>query len=304
MTSADVVAITDISQDAAGAIVLWRLSGDTNLDKLRAAFAAHGIDEKLLPETPSPETALRRAVKEHEDKRMLVRPLPGKRAAYALVTEHARAEEEAAQVQNALEYSVLLTVRLAYNGDDGAPNLEFSYADDKLSAIAADIRSTFTVGMDRVTSNDTVGWLCDMVRHVKAVPLRDTGGVYFVPRQTLPLWRKIAASLRSASATYVAEIPALKSSEAVDTILDSLQREADQFLGTMEEELRKAADAPDGMGSRAIKTRIARCDASVEKLSIYEKLLGVRLDKVRDRVGALQANLAAAALIAHAQEDA
>lgn len=295
--TADIVAITDITSDTAGAIVLWRLSGDTSLESLKQRFVAQGLDESLLPETPSYEKALRRAVKEYEGKRMLVRPLPGKRAGYALV-------EESTGDDN-LEYNVTLKVQLVHSEAGAEPMLDISGVTRfDLNQIADGIRTRYNEGLQRITSEDTAGWLCEMVRHVKAVPLRDTGGVYFVPRQTLGLWRNIVTALRKSSATYVAEIPALKSSEAVDTILDSLQREADQFLGTMEQELKRAAENKDGMGSRAIQTRVGRCESTAEKLGVYEKLLGIKLDNVRARLEALQANLAAAALIAHANEDA
>lgn len=297
---ADVMAISDVSRDAAGAIVLWRLSGETNFDALRATFVAQGMDEKLLPALPSPEVALRRAMEAQVDKRVLRRALPGKGNGYALVTEQADESDTSAPLQ----YKVTLQVRLVKS--DGHPDgvyLDMAHSGAS-TQVSDEIHAAFRANMRRLEAYDTAEWLCRMVKHVQAVPLRDTGGVYFVPRQTLPVWRKVVASLRAASATFIAEIPALQSSEAVDAILDSLRREADQFSGSLEAELAEAAQRPDGMGSRAIKTRLGRCEDAAEKLGVYERLLGVKLDEVRVRVEQLQANLAAAALIAMAREDA
>lgn len=297
---ADVMAISDVSSEAAGAIVLWRLSGETSFEALKAGFAAQGLGEKLLPELPSPEVALRRAVRAQESKRVLVRRLPGGAPGYAIVNEQAIEGDGSASAP--LRYDIGLQVRLIQGG------LTFSSPpgsgqQERENILAAEIQATFEAGKQRLEATDTAGWLCEMVRVVSAVPLRDTGGVYFVPRYTLPLWRRIVAALKGASATFVAEIPALRSSEAVDAILDSLRREADQFIGTMEAELAEAAATPDGMGGRAIKTRLNRCEETVSKLGTYERLLGVKVDEVRSRVEVLQANLAAAALIANSRED-
>jgi hypothetical protein len=295
---ADVMAISDVSRDAAGAIVLWRLSGETNFDALRAAFVAQGMDEKLLPDLPSPEVALRRAMQDQVDKRVLMRALPGK--GYALVSEHSAEDDASAPLQ----YQVILQVRLVKSDvhPDGC-YLDMSHS-GATSLVSDQIHAAFRANMRRLEAYDTAEWLCQMVKHVQAVPLRDTGGVYFIPRQTLPIWRKVVASLRAASATFIAEIPALQSSEAVDAILDSLRREADQFSGSMEAELAAAAQTADGMGTRAIKTRVGRCEDATEKLGVYERLLGVKLEEVRTRLEQLQANLAAAALIAMAREEA
>lgn len=294
INDAGFVAVTDsLPEGTAGAIVLWRLQGDTNYDALKAAFVGQGLDEKLLPSLPSDEVAFRRAVKAQEEKRVLVRKLPTGYG-YALVHEQAAVlpEADVGEDYQPLNYVVTLTIKLIQGG------LMFSHPD---LPVCAEVFAAFNANRARIESNDTANWLCEMVRHVKAVGLRDTGGVYFIPRETLPVWRKIVAALRTASATYVAEIQALKSKDAVDAILDSLEREADTFLGTLEEELKEAAATPDGMGVRAIRTRTAKCEASAAKLDTYEQLLGVKLDKVRARTEALKANLAAAALIAQAQ---
>src|SRR4029077_11785171 len=102
--AADVVAITDLSADAAGAIALWRLQGDTDHAKLLAALTEAGL-EKLDPGMPSKEVALRRAVKDVEAPRMLVRSLPSRRASYAVVRE--TATKDAVSVSEALDYEVL-----------------------------------------------------------------------------------------------------------------------------------------------------------------------------------------------------
>jgi len=296
--TADVVAISDLTPDTAGAIVLWRLSGETNYGHLKAAFVAQGVEEKLLPDLPSPQEALQRAMREHVSKRTLLRTLPGRRAGFALVDEYEATEQEASE-GTPLRYRVRFTTRLVSVEGQAEPTLECSNtALAEFNKVVAD----YQLNLTKLTAEDTASWLSAMVRGVSAVPLRDTGGVYFVPRETLPLWRKLVAALKTASATYVAEIPALRSTEAIGAILDSLSREAAQQMAGMEEELKEAAVA--SLGGRAIKTRVGKCEAMAEKLEVYERLAGVSLDELRSRLEGLRANLAAAALIAHSVEAA
>ncbi len=285
---ADVIAISDLSADAAGAIVLWRLSGDTSYDRLKAAFAAVGLDERLLPELPSAEVALRRAVKEHESKHVLVRSLPGRATGWALVAEQVKAPSEQEEL-DPLAYAVSFQVRLHKNPNE----LAFSHPNNP---IAHKISADFRMNLERLESGDTAGWLCQMVRHVKAIPLRDTGGVYFVPRETLGVWRQIANAVRDASASYVAEIPALRSAEALSTILDSLLRESAHEIELLERDL----TAEREMGKRAVGTRISRCASLEEKLGTYERLLGTQLVDVRAKLETLNAGFASAMLIANA----
>lgn len=290
MSAATVMAIPDLDREAAGAIVLWRLQGETDASKLEAALKEAGL-EALMPSLPSAAVALRRALRAHESKHVLARALPN--GGYAMVRESPRESAE-----QPLEYEVLLTVHVS---SEGRLDFKHPFTVDTQTLVDSITEAAFE-NMLRLEASDTGSWLSRCVDVVKAVPLRDTGGVYFVPRETLPTWRKIVDALRGASHSYGSEIPALKSTDAIAAILDSLNREADAFLERVQEELSSAVQEKGGMGSRAVKTRLQRCEESMEKLAVYEKLLGVSLDSVRARVEGMQANLAAAVLVEFADQ--
>lgn len=268
------------SMETAGAMVWWRLSGTTTLEALRAAWVGQGLAEALLPDNPSPVAAMRRAVQERCERRVLARPLDNVRG-WALVAEHAQGEE--------LTHSVSCRVMV---NDEG--RLSVNPPDHPL---AARLRTDYEAHLASISQRDVSHWMCGLLETVHAVSLRDTGGVYFVPRADLPVWRQVVAALRACSAHEVYEVPALRTEEAVEAILAAVAREAANAATEMEDELMDAA-----LGQRAIRTRAERCERMRAKLAAYEELLGRGLDTITKRVGDLQANLAAAALIASPEE--
>jgi len=271
------VVALDQGTKEAGAIVWWRMSGDTQRADLVTAYIAAGLNEKEVWGDPGPASALRRSMHSLEEKRRLVRPLE-KRGAWALVTENVKGED--------ISHTNLATVHL---GDDDKPTM---------NPVIPDLLQPILDGFDYYsrtwTTDDVSSWLTHRVLHsCNAVTLRDTGGVYFVPRNLLDLWRRIVGALRSVSAHRVFEVPALASEEAVASILDAVEREATTAATAMEEDLVEAE-----LGARALRNRAEKCAAVVRKVESYEALLGTKLDVLRDRLLTLQGQLAAAALVA------
>jgi predicted nucleic acid-binding Zn-ribbon protein len=95
--------------------------------------------------------------------------------------------------------------------------------------------------------------------------------------------------LRKVSGHVVNRVPAMRSSDAVDAILDAITQEAEYETKRMEEDLEEAK-----LGARGFENRIARTDEVESKVSRYEELLGRKLDTIRERLEALRANLTVA----------
>ena len=94
--------VNDVS--TAGGIIWWRLSGDTDLAALKESWLAAGLDEGLLPEAPTPTSAMARAVGELGTKRRLIRSL-GVGQGWAVVDETPNADAT-------LSYETAATVTL------------------------------------------------------------------------------------------------------------------------------------------------------------------------------------------------
>lgn len=288
MTRPNIIAVPDA--DTAGAIMWWRLSGDTDGTRLASNWASAGLPSELLPKPPTPTTALNRAVNEQREARRLARPLEG-RHGWALVDEDARGEN--------LDYHVLLKVAVNALG-----RLEFfDMPKDPTHAlwserVKTEIESAYNRHLDTLSHSDISSWIVSLAGDCNAVVLRDTGGIYFVPRPSMERWQGMVDVIRASSSHTIFEVPALRSDEAVAAIIDAIAREAQSEAEAMETEM-----ADEGnLGSRALRGRVARVENVRAKVEAYERLLGRKLENLHLRLDALKANLAAAALAAMAAD--
>ncbi len=270
-----IIAVQASIEGVTGEVCYWRLSGSVDLERLRAEWVKAGLDEKLLPAPPSPQAALRRAVGELADRRSLVRPLEGGKG-LALVRERATGDE--------LAYEVALR---AY-ATGGHLTID---PPDHLRVAALQVN--YAVALNEVSAADVGGWLCRLVQYVDAVALRDTGGVYFVPRHRLGEWHRIVGAVRAATGHQVFGIPAMPADETIAAVVDAVTTEAERDCALLEEQV-LAGD----LGERALKNRLDRADAAKEKLARYESILGQKLDGVRGRLMRARGAVAAALLSA------
>lgn len=274
----NVVAITEAMQEA-GAIVWWRLSGDVPADTLRAAMVEAGFGEEQAPDNPTVPTALRRTLMELRNRDRLVIPRNNGKG-WAVVAVKDEGDDD-------LAFDQELNVQV-----DAVGRLQMLPADHPLQG---QIKNAFDANLEHLAPEDISTWLVGMAYEAQAVPLRDGGGIYFVPKTKLADWRKLVGVLRSISQHAVYEIPALRSDEAVSAILAAIEREAETEALAMEEAL-----ADDNLGPRALHGRASRCDAVEQKVAAYEELLGTKLDSLRGRLDKLRAKIAHAAMAAQA----
>lgn len=282
----DGLVIVEDGAAVAGRVVYWRLEGTIEHEVLSEAWLEAGLDEDLLPSPPTPERALKRSLKSWASKRVLVRPLGKDVRGYALVAETAEGKE--------LSHETELRVVLAHD-DDGRPELEVEPLSHEL---AGDVRRRFLVATMELDSRDSSTWLANLIVAVDAVSLRDKGGVYFIPRDRLPLWDRFVEVLGAVSEHRVFQIPALPTADAVAAVLDAVTTEAADVVGRIENDL---ADPGLELGKRALRTRVGRLEELLEKVGRYEELLDSKLDDVRDRIGDIRANVATALLLAETE---
>lgn len=284
------VAVGDVNDAHVGAITYWRLSGEVEIDRLRAEFASRGLDAGLLPEVPEDDTAARRAANAQARKHTLVRPL-ARRGAWAIVNE--KITGNAARADADVDFQVGLKV---YWKDE---KLVF---DPSSHPGIRKVREAFNRFRGVLVVEDISSWLTKLAARCAGVSVRETGGVYFIPRDRLAVWRTVAEALAAASAHRVYRVPAVHGEEAIEAILDALAAEAAREAELMEAELQTSADASDDdkLSARQLRTRAERCQQQLVKLATYEKLLGRKLPEVQERMENLNANIAAAALVATA----
>lgn len=267
--------------ETAGAITYWRLSGELSAFILAEAWEDAGLDGKMLPAPVGPEKILRRTMMQLTSQHRLCRPLPS--GGYAIV-------DEASTDSGDLAYAVGLKARILESGDvavepsnhPDAPNVAEQYEQNKRM----------------MTTGDVSGWLTHLIKKTNAVSLRESGGVYFVPRPQLDTWRTISKVLRAVSDHLIYEIPALKTDEAVEAILAAVQAEAEREAASLEEELAKGV-----LTARALKGRTSKTEQILAKIQSYEQLLGRSMTEMRTRVEDLKASITVAIFQADSAEE-
>lgn len=279
ITNKDFVTVTD-STPQAGAVVWWELSGMVDAEKLRGAWQAAGLDGALVPEDPSPKTALKRAVDTLAEKRKLVRPFQG---GYSLVDEIESGER--------LEYSQAVNATL-----DSVGNLKVEPAEGKLADL---ICASYQAHLEQLVPADISGLLVRTCESLNAVALRARGGFYFLPPDAVGKFRAAVCVLRSVSSHLVYELPALKTESAVAAILAAVEREASAEIEEFEAILLAGA-----VGPRALKSKVRKCAGVADKVAEYEQLLGLSMTELQERLAGLRSRLTEASLLAAEAEAA
>ena len=265
----------------AGLETFWRLSGTVDYRALADAWAAAGLDPALLPPAPSPRKALRRALRGEAHKRRLLRPLAGA-AGYALVDE--RASEET------VDHHVRATARL---NAVGRPEVAPGNGED-VGRLQASVDARYDAALGALSSNDVSDWLCRLVGRLRAVALRDTGGIYYVPQEHVDTWLRWRAVLVGVSAHHVERIPMLGTSEVLEAVLHGLEDDAAATAADLEHHLEQARAGE--IGKRAVGTQIARCEEAEAKIAMYEQILGRHLTDMTSKLADLRGALVVAQL--------
>jgi hypothetical protein len=278
------VSVTNITEGTAGAVVWWRLAGNVRSDVLEQAWLAAGLSKDWLPPTVTPAVALRRAMNAAAMASHLIRPQPG--GGLAMVYEGTVAGE--------LRYAVVVKASIDKVG-------RLTVSDTSTNATYDEVTETVEVefqrALDTLDTTDISSWFSSLMTKLQAVSLRDSGGVYFVPRQALGMWEKIVAVIRKVSAHVVAYIPAMPTAEALSAITEALSQEAETMMANIQ------ADVDSGnLGKRALESRANRAQECETKIAQYESILGVKQALIREKLEALQNHVNMSILSFEAQD--
>jgi len=285
-----IIAIDSKNEDLAGAIVYWRLSGEVNGDFLNTALQASGLDDADLVNLPTPRRALRRALLDLCGPDTFMRTGKFGDGGFYLVRQLS-GEGDGPSFEIGLRATLPTT---------GVPKFE---ADEEHGAQwdTAAILKNYWHHIDHVDTTDVSSWLIKQMSRCDGIAMRDTGGVYFIPRHQIDEWRRRADALHAHTACKVYMVPAMNSEEALDAILQALIDECDSFTNALQE-----AIVADELGPRALESKSAAAKDMLEKLSRYEELLGSvaskKLAPIREQIEMQQMNAVQTALLKEAAQ--
>lgn len=248
----------------AGAITLWELHGRPSAEVIRFGFESLGLGT-YAPHPATVQEALKIVLTElYQGSRVLIRPLESSKG-WGVV--HERADD--------IKLSHVNDVSVVVNGADvviyGA-----SYE------MEARIRMGISLEVTTVPQQKLVYMLKRIINEkLSGVPIRESGGVYYIPEHKLELWRSVAEVIEaSGGGSMVHILRTAIDDKAVRCVVDHVKAEVQAFK-------EKAMEDTSGMGERA---RIARFNATqdmIDKIKYYEDTFGVMLEESKAAMGEL-----------------
>lgn len=246
-----------------GAITYWKLGGITDPDVLQAEFRKLGLD-KHVPERRTYLQSLKSALGDMKDAKQMIRPLKDKeKDGYTIVAED--------KGKRTNDYDCIASVAI---DEEGNIDVHTGSLDRMV------LRKGVCYYKDKLAARAVTDTLSELVEVCDGVPLRPSGGVYFIPLSGLALWKGIAAAIAAASDKNELTVAELEiNADTVRDIRKALQEEIDALAAEAE---RIAADG--NAGTRLVANRVGKASAQLEKIDRYEKFLNETLEHCRDSV--------------------
>lgn len=282
--------------DAAGAITFWNMAGTCALSALKHALEEAGTQD--CPPPPSESTRLQRTADTLTGRAVFRRRHP--RGGHALVEENVGFVQDAEVLSDEPNYRVIARVYIKsvdVQGPNGKEKERRLAVDTKRDGWEEAVKRAWEEQGETLAPEDVGTWLSGHAGNsCAAISLRNRGGVYFVPRDSLARWRATTKAIASVMSASVYEIPALPTGETLRAVLDSLSREAEEEITGIDDELGRG-----DVGLRAAETRLARTKRVRDKLRSYAEQLDIDVTGLVDKCDHLSASLTA--LMASISED-
>lgn len=246
----------------AGCISWWSLEGEVVLDDLQDALLAHKVELATPIPEPSQLQVLQRAMLALKSPRDLVRPV--QRGVIDFVQETVEEDQ--------LHYRARLRATAATDADQ----IMVSPMTPEDLELAEELKAEIVRYKDVRVPTDLSGWFGDVLVELKAVSLRDRGGVWFIPSgKAYDTWKALRSALSSCSKHRLETVPAMRTEDTVELVLRSLvdeaQREYNELLGY----LSGAELSTRGLNSSERKVR-----QTADLVAHYKDLLGAKLPEL------------------------
>ena len=270
---------------ALGIIVTWSAGGEAEQQGVENKFAGVGFGH----DAPKPRT-LRDSlhsglVNEFSRKNRPVRPTP---RGYEVV------QETATESGINLTREHVVAAWVERDRATGAEVIRTDVAEQYETVKAA------TEAAARRVDGTAIGKALTTVAgaRLKGVAIRDAGGAYWLPPESVATWEKLSTGLAETGAVRFRKFTVTGDADTVDSLVDSARAKVESLLATL------IADLDNGKvkTARGLTTRAEEASALVDEIVAWESVLGRALDAFREKVEEVQVRAAQAALAAMAGE--
>ena len=261
-----------------GDMVWWTLE-DARIGRARLeeVWTAAGLSAALLPEPPTPEKALRAAVREaavgqqghlirlgKDDEDELV---------FAVVEEQ---RDGAGNVNHRQEARIALRKQVAPSLGSDAPDHD----------LVRTVRERYERLLTTHTSDDVRRALVKTLATCAAVTLREHGGVYWVPAPFADTLRRLQIAVASIGASRVDVVPIHASPEASQALGDAARSALENDLAVLTAEIDAFLHEPPDRAA-TLTRRLATFDELRAKADLYHSVLQVQVSDLDARLDEL-----------------
>jgi len=265
-----IIHVTDdmVKAGMAGASVSWELVDEVDHEDL--CFRLKGAGLTHSPEPSTPAAALSRVMNDlYANRSCLVRTVPNpngtKQPAYGVLPR--KDDKEKNKVAFIESWACGID-----KDSSGSASLFFSESAPYEEREALEV--LFPAACATLGRLELSCWLTAFVKaYLRGVPTVGGAGTYFICPDEVPVWRKLRDLLK-VYGIRLYEIPAMKSEQALECIIESVRR----FTASACEELQVDLD----------KYRAMRADPDPKKRAIQGRVLDTRLTKITEQLAIVE----------------
>lgn len=273
-----------------GRCVFWTLPEILDEAPVFSAFEGAGVSE-LMPPHLRPKTAMRRALKEHfpHDYRVEhVTSFDG----FHVLQKHEDSNGKLSFPHRLTAFAIRMpeTTDMVVIGRDNSP-----VGDHSNDAQIADIEQQYRLLRKSVTSGALGGALVSVTERLKGIPLRPSGGFYWIPQASIPTWEILAAGIQAAGGTLYSLTTGVDPL-SVETLCAALEAKVQSELAQLDSALRDRSP-----GKRGLRTLQSRALEVNDLITTYQKLLGKTHDGILEQAADMEGEIAVALMAAESE---
>lgn len=255
--------MSTVSAEFSGVVVYWNCAG-TNWYKLRDVLRDINREDYIPPRMSMTEAIKAALVSLYSAPGMLVRPLPPNVGGFAVV------EERPSTDGRKMNYSERLRVEIAANypiilGVDGAEMER--------------IRSEIMAQRETVSASAVGKMLTGIVHSLSGIPLRASGGFYWISPNRASAWRILASAIEGAAPGNVVYTMTINMDDGGKrAALDAIKADIESTIRQSQIAIANAGNA------RTYKTQAAVLDLYYQRLTEYEGIFGPVFTAVKEQM--------------------
>lgn len=247
---------------------------------------AVGLPDDMRPKAPTDAEAFARICRQPTKAGTMIRQVKGADQG-TMAFEILRVTQETT-TRNRYDHAASITI------DKKTGVVTAITPDGSTNTTAADIEAEYMLTRQKIQTSDFSSFLVNAIHRLQGFALRDSGGVYWIPQVHATTLRRIQAAMEQMVARGEAVgamldiMPTMHTDEgqgalsrvATRTVLDEIQ--------TLHEEIDKFDDKTR---ESTMQARLENFDEILAKADLYEAVLGMTTQGIRERVGNLKAML-------------